>query len=78
LLKQIEAALDWGGKLTVVVGDTVGRPQAVVCVSESSATGTTFALADIAYGLHAGTYYGKHACPAVVNESAFRDFAASW
>jgi type IV pilus assembly protein PilA len=78
LLKQIEPSLDWGGKLTVVARTASGASPQVVCVSERSAAGTTFALADIASGPGAGTFYGKHACPPVVNASSFRDFGASW
>jgi hypothetical protein len=78
LLKQIEPSLDWGGKLAVVVGGTGGTAQAVVCLSERAASGTTFALADVAAGPNAGTYYSKVACPASVKESSFRNFRASW
>jgi hypothetical protein len=78
LLKQIESSLDWGGKLTVVVGGAGGSSHTIVCLSERSASGTTFALADIAIGPSAGTFYAKVACPAVVNLSSFRNFQPQW
>ena len=66
-MKAIEPSLDWGGKLTVVVGDTTVPPDGqTVCLSEASKSGTVFQLADVAAGVNAGTYYGKSAagCPA--------------
>ena len=75
-MKQIEAILDWGGKLTVVVGDDVASRD-MVCVSERSSTGATFSLASIADGAHAGTYYGKVACPAP-SASSFAGLGTSW
>ncbi len=66
-MKAIEPSLDWGGKLTVVVGDAVTAGDAqTVCLSEASKSGKVFQLADVAAGTNAGTYYGKLAtgCPA--------------
>ena len=50
-LKQIEPSLAWGTKLPVAIADADGEPAQVVCMSERSASGTTFAIADIATGL---------------------------
>jgi type IV pilus assembly protein PilA len=71
-LQAIEPSLDWGGDMTVAVGDVVAanNDNAVVCVEQDSKSGTTFALADIAIGANAGTYYERGACsadPAVVS-----------
>src|SRR5438477_8563237 len=44
-MKLLEPALDWGGKLTVVVGDSSIGTKDMVCVSEVSKSGTTFSLA---------------------------------
>jgi type IV pilus assembly protein PilA len=70
-LQSIEPSLDWGGDLTVTVGDVVAADDdnAVVCVAQDSKSGQEFALADIAIGADAGTYYNRGACsvdPAVV------------
>ena len=70
-LKAIEPSLDWEsattpsakGKVAVEVQDTAN----IVCVEGQSKSGTFFALADIATGGGAGTYYNKGAatvaCP---------------
>jgi hypothetical protein len=78
LLKQIEPSLGWGGKLSVVVGAASGQPDQVICLAERSASGATFALADVAVGLTAGTYYGKAGCPAVVTEENVSKLGSSW
>jgi type IV pilus assembly protein PilA len=69
-LLEIEPSLDWGGDLTVDVGDALAvGDSAVVCVEQTSKSGQDFALADIATGDDAGTYYNRGACsvdPAVV------------
>jgi hypothetical protein len=77
MLKEIEPSLDWGGKLKVVVGDAAGTADAVVCVSET-ANGVTYALADVASGFAAGTYYGAAPCPARVDEATVAAFGSSW
>ena len=62
---EVESSLDWGGDLTVVVGDAVvAGDQGTVCLETTSKSGTTFSIADVAAGASAGTYYGKDACPA--------------
>jgi hypothetical protein len=78
LLKQIEPTLDWGGKLTVVVGAADGQPDQVICLSERSASGVTFALADVAAGPGAGTFYGKAGCPKAATEENVSTLGSSW
>jgi len=67
-LDSIEPSLDWGGDLTVTVGDVVAAndDNAVVCLSQTSKSGTAFSLADIAVGANAGTYYNRGACSTTV------------
>jgi hypothetical protein len=77
VLKQIEPSLDWGGKLSVVVGAANGAAQQVVCLSERSESGKTLALADVASGPRVGTYYGTTACPSVVDQASFSSFSAT-
>ena len=77
-LKQVEPTLGWGTKLPVAVADTSGQPDQVVCLSERSASGSTFAIADVATGFGAGTYFAKSACPAVVTEQTVSAMAKSW
>ena len=68
-LKQIEPSLDWGGKLKVVVGDADAVSGAVVCLSEASPSGTVYAIADVASGSDAGTYYAKTVCPPTIDDT---------
>jgi hypothetical protein len=64
-MKTVESSLDWGGKLTVVVGDVPLYAANTVCLSEQSASGTNFVLADVAIGDQVGTYYARGKdCPA--------------
>jgi type IV pilus assembly protein PilA len=76
-MKVLEPSLDWGGKLTLVVGDSSIGTKDMFCVSEVSKSGTTFSLADIALGPSSGVYYGKVACPAAT-EANFAGLGASW
>jgi type IV pilus assembly protein PilA len=76
-MKALEPSLDWGGKLTIVVGDSSIGTKDMVCVSEASKSGTTFSLADIALGPSSGVYYGKVACPAA-SEANFSGLGTSW
>ena len=69
-MRQIEPSLDWGGKLTVVVGPANGMDRETVCLAERSKSGTNFALLDVAMGSGAGTYYGTSGCPATVDETS--------
>ena len=77
-LKEIEPALDWGGKLTVVVGNSSVGTSDTVCLSERSASGTVFSLGDVSAGPRAGTYYGKVACPPLINENVVISLGSSW
>ncbi len=70
-LKAIEPTLDWGGRLSVVVGGPGPNMGQVVCLAERSRSGTSVALADVASGPLAGTYYAKKGCPASVDASSF-------
>ena len=76
-MKGIESSLDWGGKLTVTVGNSSVGTNDMVCLSEASKSGTTFSIADIAAGPKAGTYFGKVACPAA-SEAAWSGLGSSW
>ncbi len=59
-MKGVESSLDWGGKLTVAVGDAVATSdKGVVCLSETSKGGTKFNIADVAAGPNAGTFFNK-------------------
>ncbi len=57
-MQAIEPSLDWGGDLSVSTDATNN----VVCLEQTSKSGTVFALADIATGAGAGTHYNKGAC----------------
>ena len=59
-LQDIEPSLDWGTAPSVTVS-AVPHPQ-VVCLSQTSKSGTVFSLADVATGTGAGTYYNRGAC----------------
>jgi type IV pilus assembly protein PilA len=76
-MKAMEPSLDWGGKLTLVVGNSSVGTSDIVCVSEASKTGTTFSLADIPLGPNAGIYTGKVACPAAT-EANFAGLGSNW
>jgi hypothetical protein len=65
-LKEIEPALDWGGKLSVAVGSERGAADQALCLSET-ADGVAYAIGDVASGPRAGTYLGRRGCPHVVN-----------
>jgi type IV pilus assembly protein PilA len=76
-MKALDPSLDWGGKLTIVVGDSSIGTKDMVCVSEVSKSGTIFSLADIALGPNAGVYKGKVACPAA-SEANFSGLGSNW
>jgi len=71
-LAAIEPALKWNavGGPNVSVGNVVATPadSNVVCIQETSKSGTIFSIADVAMGavgppvITAGTYYNKGAC----------------
>jgi hypothetical protein len=78
-LKAVESSLDWGGALTVVVGDALTPgDNGVVCLSERSKSGVTFSIADVSAGTRAGTYYGKTPCPAAPTPGNVAAFDTSW
>jgi type IV pilus assembly protein PilA len=61
-MSDIEPSLDWGGDLSFTIGTADGVADALVCLEQDSKSGTTFALADVAVGPNAGTYYNRGAC----------------
>jgi type IV pilus assembly protein PilA len=67
-LDSIEPSLQWGTAPAVTVGDVVAAndDNAVVCLEQTSKSGTVFSLADIAVGADAGTYYNRGACSVAV------------
>jgi hypothetical protein len=78
LMKSIESSLDWGGKLTVVVGHAGSAADQVVCLSEATSRGAVFSIADVASGPSAGTYYGHAPCPPVVDDAAAAALGPRW
>ena len=59
ILQGIEPSLKWGATLTVTVGDVVAGDSGVVCLSETSKSGTVFSIADVSTGANAGTSYNR-------------------
>ena len=61
---QIEPDLLWNrvGGPQVSVADVIPGDRGVVCIQEESRSGTMFAVADVARGHSAGTYYAKASC----------------
>ena len=61
---QIEPDLLWNrvGGPQVSVGDVTPGDRGVVCIQEESRSGTMYAIADVAAGPSAGTYYAKASC----------------
>ena len=78
LMRSIESSLDWGGKLTAVVGHAGSTAGQVVCLSEATSRGAVFSIADIAMGPSAGTYYGHAPCPPVVDDAAVAALGRHW
>jgi type IV pilus assembly protein PilA len=58
-MATVESSLKWGVTLTGAVGDVVAGDKGVVCLTETSKGGTKFAIADVASGANAGTYFNK-------------------
>jgi hypothetical protein len=80
-MKSIESSLDWGGNLTVAVGDVERVDRNIVCLSEAANDGSRFTIADIAAGPFAATYYGNGPCPltpTVANIASDLSPAATW
>jgi hypothetical protein len=70
ILAPYDPAIDWGGKTRVKVGDALAPgDKSVVCISEISPTGKSFAVAVVAIGPDAGFYYGARPCPSTLNPS---------
>ena len=75
-LAAIEPSLKWNvaGGPNVAVGDVVAGDSNVVCINETSKSGTIFAIYDVAIGASAGTYYNKgaacQAAPTPANATA--------
>jgi hypothetical protein len=64
-LKTIEPLLNWNysvGGVQVSVGDVVAGDRGVVCLQERPPMGSYLAIADIATGPRAGTYYSRSGC----------------
>jgi type IV pilus assembly protein PilA len=80
-VKAAEPSLPWGTKLLVQVG-TNTDPNDTVCLSEQSASGTWFALGDVANSSPAandGTYYTKsNADPCTTDAAIISGWASSW
>jgi type IV pilus assembly protein PilA len=74
-LVGIEPRLKWMSGLSWTTGDvtvgTVTSTNAVLCLQQTSKSGTTFALGDVAAGPRAGTYFTNAACPATVDGTSF-------
>ena len=78
-MKAIESSLDWGRTLKVTVGDAVNAgDKGVVCIWESTARGQVFAIADVAAGPKAGTYYGHTPCGEHPSAAIADFFTSSW
>jgi type IV pilus assembly protein PilA len=57
---QVETSLKWGAGLAAVVGNSSATTtNDVVCLTETSKSGTKFAIADVAAGANAGTFFNK-------------------
>ncbi len=65
-MKAIEPSLQWGTKTIVTVGDVTAGDGNVVCLEQKSKSNKMFALADVATGSSAGTYYNSDATGASV------------
>jgi type IV pilus assembly protein PilA len=74
-LVGIEPRIQWMTKLTWSTGNaTVGSGtavDAVVCLQQTSVSGTTYAVADVSQGTRAGTYYTAAACPSGMTDTSF-------
>jgi hypothetical protein len=79
-LMEVETSLDWGGKLGVTVGDAVtSGDKGVVCLWETTGDGgDVYAIADVAAGPNAGTYYGHVPCGDHPSAAIAKLFTSSW
>jgi type IV pilus assembly protein PilA len=83
-MQGVEASLNWNGvvatkpALNVHVGNSSVGTNDIVCLDQKSKSGTVFAIADIAAGPKAGTYFDKSGvCPAVT-EANISALPTSW
>jgi hypothetical protein len=72
--------LDWGGNLQLVVGDAINsNDQLVVCLAETSPSGTTFAVGQVEAGTSLGTYYSRpQACPTTPSPANIAVMSNGW
>lgn len=77
-MKAIDPALDWGGRLSTVVGNSSVGVDDIVCAQETAPSGLTYALAYVVHGASAGVYSSAHACPVVLTEAAISAFGQGW
>jgi hypothetical protein len=71
-LREIEPSLDWDQSITVAVS----ADKQTVCIEGPDHAGNALAIADIASGENAGTYFGILGCPADFDMNS-RDAAMS-
>ena len=80
-VKAAESSLPWGTQLLVQVG-TNANPNDTVCLSEKSASGTWYAIGDIATragAVDAGTYFTDAAAdPCTTDAAAIAGWASGW
>jgi len=77
-LQAIEPSLQWGTAPAVTVGDVVAGDANIVCLSETSQSGTVFSIADVATGTRAGTYHAKAGCPTTPTAANIAAFGNGW
>ncbi len=75
-MQAIEPSLQWGTKTIVTTGDVTTGDGNVVCLEQKSKSGKMFALADVATGSTAGTYYKSNAAGTSVCAVAPAGFTA--
>jgi hypothetical protein len=73
-------SLDWGGNLQLLVGDALNsNDELVVCLAETSPSGTTFAVGQVEAGTSVGTYYSRpQACPTTPTPANIAPMADGW
>ncbi len=78
VLRQIEPSLGWGTTLHVVVGDVAPGDQSVMCLWETSKSGTTFALGKVVTVGDARVFYGEKRCPDPANAANVGALGSAW
>jgi type IV pilus assembly protein PilA len=58
-MRSVEPSLKWGTTVTVGVGNVLAGDKGVVCLGETSKSGTAFNLADVSSGPNMGTFFNK-------------------